>query len=257
LLRIGQLFIVSVPSEFTTMSGRRVRKAVRQIVEKSGIVPPGTDVLVTIAGLGNSWNHYTTTFEEYQAQRYEAASTIYGPHTLSAYLQEFRRITNDLVTGADSASDPPPEDLTSKLVELNPGVIFDSHPWGHKYGSVREDAQPAYKLGERVDVTFQSANPRNNLRTQDTFLTVERQDGDSWKRVATDGDWETYFRWKNTGIPRLSAESTTTVTWNIPTSTKPGNYRVCHFGDYKEITGNVNSFSGCSGTFAVGEATLV
>jgi neutral ceramidase len=258
VLRIGQLFIVSVPSEFTTMSGRRLRKAVRQVVENSGIVPKDTEVLVTIAGLGNSWNHYTTTYEEYQAQRYEAASTIYGPHTLSAYLQEFRRITNDLVTGAESASDPPPEDLTSKLIELNPGVIFDSHPLLHKYGAVRKDAQSAYKVGERVDVTFQSANPRNNLRTQDTFLTVERQDGDSWKRVATDGDWETYFRWKHTGIiPEISAESTTTVTWQIPTDAQAGTYRICHFGDYKEVVGQVNSFSGCSSSFTVGKATLV
>ncbi|GAB0192545.1 putative neutral ceramidase C [Grus japonensis] len=45
---------------------------------------------VVIAGLCNVYTHYITTYEEYQVQRYEAASTIYGPHTLSAYIQLYR-----------------------------------------------------------------------------------------------------------------------------------------------------------------------
>lgn len=73
------------------------------------------DVEVVIAGLSNVYTHYITTFEEYQVhtamtyqsvihrdanstmwpvtfqvQRYEGASTIFGPHTLSAYLQKYR-----------------------------------------------------------------------------------------------------------------------------------------------------------------------
>ena len=37
------------------------------------------------------YTHYITTYEEYQQQRYEGASTLYGPHTLAAYQQEFYR----------------------------------------------------------------------------------------------------------------------------------------------------------------------
>ena len=33
-----------------------------------------------------------------QEQRYEAASTVYGPHTLSAYLQEFSTLAKALAT---------------------------------------------------------------------------------------------------------------------------------------------------------------
>jgi hypothetical protein len=44
-----------------------------------------------LAGLSNTYTHYITTFEEYEKQRYEAASTIYGPHTLLAYLQQVKR----------------------------------------------------------------------------------------------------------------------------------------------------------------------
>jgi len=33
--------------------------------------------------------HYITTYEEYQVQRYEGASTIYGPRTLDAYIHQY------------------------------------------------------------------------------------------------------------------------------------------------------------------------
>lgn len=42
---------------------------------------------VVIAGLTNTYSSYITTFEEYAMQRYEGASTIFGPHTLDAYIQ--------------------------------------------------------------------------------------------------------------------------------------------------------------------------
>ena len=91
ILRIGNLFILAVPAEFTTMSGRRLRKAIHDVISASGIIPSGEPIHVTIAGLANGYSHYVTTFEEYQAQRYEAASTIYGPYTLDGYIQEFTR----------------------------------------------------------------------------------------------------------------------------------------------------------------------
>ena len=50
------------------------------------------NVTVVLAGLTNSYADYIATYEEYQAQRYEAASTIYGPHTLSAYIHLFSQL---------------------------------------------------------------------------------------------------------------------------------------------------------------------
>ena len=47
----------------------------------------GDDVVIVIAGLTNTYSSYVTTFEEYGVQRYEGASTIFGPHTLDAYIQ--------------------------------------------------------------------------------------------------------------------------------------------------------------------------
>ena len=51
------------------------------------VKPVWGDVHVVIAGLTNTYSSYVTTIEEYSIQRYEGASTIFGPHTLDAYIQ--------------------------------------------------------------------------------------------------------------------------------------------------------------------------
>ena len=61
--------------------------------------------MVTIAGLADAYTHYVTTKEKYEAQCYEKASTLYGPYTLAAHIQEFSRILSDLVHGKPSTVD--------------------------------------------------------------------------------------------------------------------------------------------------------
>uniref|UniRef100_A0A8I3Q6V3 Neutral ceramidase n=2 Tax=Canis lupus familiaris TaxID=9615 RepID=A0A8I3Q6V3_CANLF len=95
MITIGSLAITAIPGEFTTMSGRRLREAVQAEFATYGM----KNMTVVISGLCNVYTHYITTFEEYQVQRYEAASTIYGPHTLSAYIQLFRALAKAIATG--------------------------------------------------------------------------------------------------------------------------------------------------------------
>ena len=45
--------------------------------------------------------------------------------------------------------------------------------------------------GNRVSVRFVSGHLRNNLMLESSFLTVERQEGDTWLTVARDAEWET------------------------------------------------------------------
>ena len=54
-------------------------EAIRARLIESGIV--GDDAYVVIAGPANTYAHYVTTKEEYAVQRYEGASTIFGPCT--------------------------------------------------------------------------------------------------------------------------------------------------------------------------------
>ena len=57
----------------------------------------GPEATVVLAGLANVYTHYVTTFEEYQVQRYEGASTLYGPHTLRAYQEQYEYLTKHLM----------------------------------------------------------------------------------------------------------------------------------------------------------------
>jgi neutral ceramidase len=96
ILRIGNLFVIGIPGELTTMAGRRLRRVVEAQV-KAGLPEGSPEPHVVIAGLSNVYTHYIATFEEYQKQRYEAASTLYGPHTLDAYLQHYPTLVDALL----------------------------------------------------------------------------------------------------------------------------------------------------------------
>ena len=74
---------------------RRLKRSLEKTISE---VTQGTENLkVVIAGLSNAYTHYITTFEEYQRQRYEAASTIFGPHTLRAYMEQYAYLTEKML----------------------------------------------------------------------------------------------------------------------------------------------------------------
>ena len=86
MLRVGNFVMLIMPGELTTMSGRRIREAVRAQLISTGVI--GDDAYVVVAGPANTYGHYVTTPEEYAVQRYEGASTVYGqcasfPHSLA------------------------------------------------------------------------------------------------------------------------------------------------------------------------------
>ncbi|KAF8781378.1 Neutral ceramidase like protein [Argiope bruennichi] len=226
ILRIGQLAVVAVPAEFTTMSGRRTRNAVQKILDKCS----KTENKVVIAGLSNTYSSYVTTYEEYQVQRYEGASTIYGQHTLQAYIQQYERLAEALCKGEKLPDGPIPENMLDKQISLQPGVIFDSAYFGKSFGDVTKDAKDSYNPGNAVSVSFVSGHPRNNLMLEGTFMTVERFDpaNGNWTIVATDADWETKFQWKRTNM--VLGHSEATANWEIPEDAQPGRYRIQHFG---------------------------
>ena len=248
LVRLGRFFMLSVPSELTTMAGRRMRHAIAQEIIKAGLT---AQPVVVIAGLSNEYADYTTTFEEYQAQRYEGASTAYGPNELEAFISQFRRLVRDMAAGVDSQTLPRPETYLDKQIELRPGVLFDSVGIGHKYGDVTAQPPATVARGSSVEVTFRSANPRNNLRTEGTFLAVQLKDAaGAWNDVATDGHWETKFKWARHSS--VYATSYATIVWDVPAAAVPGSYRIVHYGAHKEIiTGTISEFTGTSSAFTV------
>ena len=72
-----------------------MKRVIDETISKS--VKDSGSFKVVLAGLSNVYTHYITTFEEYQMQRYEAGSTIYGPNTLQAYLEQYAYLTENLL----------------------------------------------------------------------------------------------------------------------------------------------------------------
>ncbi|NXX84397.1 ASAH2 ceramidase, partial [Urocolius indicus] len=229
---IGSLAIVAVPGEFTTMSGRRLREAVKKEFDSHGMARMD----VVIAGLCNVYTHYIATYEEYQVQRYEAASTIYGPHTLSAYIQLYRGLARAIAmnTVQDLPRGPQPPYFSITNLTLLPILTVDRAPVNKTFGDVLQEVRQQYQAGEVVEVTFVGANPRNSAEnvTEHNFLAVERyaSTSDSWDVVQNDASWETRFYW----IKGLPGQSKVTVEWHIPRGTESGIYRIRYFGHYRK-----------------------
>lgn len=92
--------------------------------------------------------------QEYAAQRYEGAFTLYGPHTLDAYIEEFVRLVGAMLSGEPVTSAAQPEDLHARQISLLPPVVVDATPLGSRFGDVVLDAEPAYAPGGQVVVKF-------------------------------------------------------------------------------------------------------
>merc|ERR1712228_752178 len=55
-------------------------------------------------------------------------------------------------------------------------VVMDHAPWGVKFGENILAPGRVYAAGHKVMVEFQSGNPRNDLMTDGTYLSVEREE---------------------------------------------------------------------------------
>ncbi|CAK5273430.1 unnamed protein product [Mycena citricolor] len=251
MLKIGNVVIALIPGELTTMAGRRLRAAIRAQLIASGIV--GNDAYVIISGPANTYAHYITTPEEYTVQRYEGASTIYGPNTLPAYIDKYTSLVPWLAStppASAPASDAAPPALQSVALSLQTGVAFDGTPGGQSFGSVQTDVAGPYAAGQTPYAVFTGANPRNNLRLEQTFLYVDHLAANgSWTPVRSDSHPSTIYRWAR--VNGLTGTSTVNISWTVESGTPAGSYRFRYFGDSKALGGTITPFVGTSGTFTV------
>ncbi|MEU6626017.1 neutral/alkaline ceramidase [Streptomyces litmocidini] len=243
LLKIGQLYLIGGPAEYTIVAGLRIR---RTVAEELGV--PLENVLMQ--GYTNGYSQYVTTPEEYEGQQYEGASTLFGKYTTPAYQQEFAKLASALRNGVALPLGELPPDPAIGTLSIQPGVIMDSPGLLRSYGQVLADAAAGYQAGQAVTVVFVTGHPKNNLRRGSTFLEVQRLEDGSWTRHLDDSDWQTKYRWQRTNP--LTGESSATITWDIPPGTPPGTYRIVHHGDAKNgLTGAINAFAGASRPFTV------
>ncbi|TFK45129.1 ceramidase [Crucibulum laeve] len=250
MFRVGNFVMLIMPGELTTMAGRRIREAIRAKLISSGVL--GSDAYVVLAGPANTYAHYVTTREEYGVQRYEGASTIFGQYTLEAYIDKYTSLVPFLADNASGipASDAPPAEQTSKAISLQTAVVFDAAPIGKKFGDVLSNVNSTpYSTGQVVSAQFVGANPRNNLRLEGTFLSVEQLVSGQWAAVRSDSHPSTIFQWNRTST--VLGTSTVTISWTIENGTPTGTYRLRYFGDSKPLIGSISSFTGTSASFTI------
>ena len=275
LLRVGQMFIIVAPGEATTMAGRRWKKAVHQ--EAQSLFPEltnqNTPPIVVLGGPANTYAHYITTFEEYQIQRYEGASTLYGPHTLAAYINR----TLEFLPQLDASASNPPSSEKGPLPPINTDnslsfitpVIVDRAPLFKSFGDVSLDVQSRYLAGQTITARFVGANPRNDFRLEGTFASVEKYKPDIsvWQRVRDDNDWSLVYEWARTST--VLGTSEVTISWETEWETGAwrgtgssehgelmsrgselaGRYRLKYYGDARSLGGSITPFEGTSGEF--------
>ncbi|KAJ8591584.1 Neutral/alkaline nonlysosomal ceramidase [Rhizopogon salebrosus TDB-379] len=251
MLRVGQFVILVMPGELTTMAGRRMREALRTKLIAEGVLDDRAYVVV--AGPGNTYGHYVATREEYSVQRYEGASTLFGPATLEAYINRYSELVPylaDNVTGSPLSSVAPLEQ-TSKAISMQNPVIADYPPIFKKFGDILIDVgSRTYYAGDTVAVRFVGANPRNNLRLEDTFLTVDQKVNGEWVVVRSDSHPSTIYEWSRAST--ILGTSIVDVRWTIEDGTPAGIYKMTYYGDAKSLLSDISTFTGVSSTFTVG-----
>lgn len=209
----------------------------------------------------------------YSIQRYEGASTLYGPHTLAAYINVTLSWLSSLSPSATNQPPvgPEPPDNTNRSLSFIPSVVRDSPPIFKSFGDVLEDVKGKYRRGETIRASFVGANPRNNLKQESSYAIVERlideedlggnppSEGGlrksrapgAWEVVRSDNDWHLVFRWQRKS--ELLGTSEVEIAWETEPWAEPGRYRIRYLGDSKSLSGSINPFEGTSSEFDLTE----
>lgn len=236
LARIGSLVILAMPAELTTMAGRRLRDTLMDALGDWA-------KHIVIAGYTNGYAGYVTTPEEYMLQQYEGAHTLHGRWSLPAYQQIASQLANALESGAAVQSNVVYDDWRGKTVEL---LLHDGDtkplPDGKHYGDAVPQTQTRYKVGDTVTGEFWSEIPTAHYTTGNNYLLVEYKTETGWLAVASDTDWNTRVRWREQDDAWLAQ-----LSWQIPTGSKAGQYRITHSGHDK----NGRPHSGESQVFTI------
>lgn len=238
-LRVGDLLIVAVPFEVTTVAAMRLRATALKAASGKGV----TEVL--LAPLSGSYTGYITTREEYRVQHYEGASTLFGPNQLAVLQHEVAAAA----AAAASGSAPPSGDV--------PVVPDETQMWrtrpvgdagettrlrkGQTLGQVLSSPPANVQRGAEVKAVFVGSHPAKAAAGPNraaSYCTVERKaDGAGWTQHRTDDHLETRF---------LYAKGKHTCVWTAGAKDAGGRFRVCAFGAEGDA-----AWTGCSKSFRV------
>lgn len=127
-MRIGEILMVGIPFEITTIASQRLVKTIEDKVANQGIKH------VILAPYANAYNGYIATYEEYQLQMYEGGHCVFGQWSLNALQEKTSKLLGELLK---------PEAQRQSLVEAQPDVFSDdlAEAFAHFEGNVYKKIQ--------------------------------------------------------------------------------------------------------------------
>ncbi|MDD5711422.1 MAG: neutral/alkaline non-lysosomal ceramidase N-terminal domain-containing protein [Smithellaceae bacterium] len=259
LIRMGELIIVAIPFETTTMAGRRIENVIKTVFngDKDGDGygdEDGPIKHVVVAQCSNAYAGYLVTAEEYQLQFYEGGSCHFGPNALKAVQQEIGKLAWEMKTGSHPlhAADPVPRNLNgTAIAQLYPAGVqtppYDLVPPGQSFGDiVTAPHEEVLDKGKTTDVgttylklQILGALPNRNLMTGSTYITVTTPNG----RTYNDSDPETRFQWgyaSDMAFPMTSlgtGVSVITIWFDTAGQAASGNYVFTYTAQAKTASG--------------------
>lgn len=244
ILIISTNAIIAVPAELTTMAGRRLKNAISTQLKEDNTIPSTGHVI--LSSLSNSYSSYITTFEEYQIQRYEGGSTIYGPHTLMAYIDQFTRLATTFKDGFLKSADG--HEGVSNPISLLPPILMDLPilnlpvTW---FGTVLKQPEDCF-IKSTVVVGFVCGHPRTNSNQR--FCSVEKRFDNRWIEFLSDGGLDVGYKWKRIGVMSGYCECDWRVGFTYLVG--GGEYRMRYTGKHKML-GYIGAEVGVSKSFKV------
>lgn len=204
-LRVDDRMIVSIPGEMTAEMGRRVRHAVQKAATGHGVHR------AVISGLANEYADYFTTPEEYDAQHYEGAATVYGRASSVALQEALVKLTRTLVTGRKPPNAypyDPRNGIKAKAPRFSRGA--DS-------GKILKQPKKRTRRLLHPTVAWQGGPRGFDRPLERAFVKVQRRSHGHWRTVESDLGLEVMWRVDSNGVYRAE--------WEPPYDHRLGKYR--------------------------------
>jgi neutral ceramidase len=227
--QVGHLLFATLPGEFTTVMGRRIEAGLHRAL------PQAKQVL--LIGLANDYLSYFTTPEEYDAQQYEGASTLYGPASGPFVQAALSQLARDCALGTKTPFPLRYNYLVGPTETfLPPGQTNSLYNPDDGLGNILQDTTDRLAFRRFPSITWNdSIGPlRAKMKAGQSPVprvwVEQRQADGSWQTVSVNGHQET-----NEGIDFVTAVSvwspqyfTWTAFWMPPTGIDPhGSFRFC------------------------------
>lgn len=182
VVRVGEMLIAAVPAEMTVGAGAEVKDSMRHAGEAVGITADS----IAIIGLANGDLRYITTSDEYKAQRYEGASTLYGPESAAVLAKEFGRLMTELATSQDTQAVVPIDPIVAY-----PGKhqsIFPDSASGPAVDRISRAITSVSCSDDTVVIRWIDAYPGRLVPADSPVLRIERETLSGWAPELWDDD---------------------------------------------------------------------